>query len=45
MNYIDNRTHRRNVVAILRKMFPWFIAAGLILMGLRMAFATWVGMN
>ncbi len=45
MNYMDNRSHFRNVLANLRKMLPWVISAGLIFMGIRMAFATWEIVN
>lgn len=45
MNYIDNKTHFRNVVRNLRWMIPIIVGAALILMGIKMAFATWVGIN
>ncbi len=45
MNYIDNKTHIRHVVANLRRLIPWVLGAALIFMGLKMAISTWGGLN
>jgi len=45
MNYMDSRSHFRNVMANLRKMIPWVLGAALIFMGFKMAFATYLVMN
>jgi hypothetical protein len=45
MNYLDNRSHFQHVLANLRRLIPWVLGAALIFMGLKMAFATWVGLN
>lgn len=45
MNYMDSRSHFRHVMANLRRLLPWVISAGLIFMGLKMAFATYLVMN
>ena len=38
-------THPKRVATNLRKLLPWIIGAALILMGVRMAFATYLVMN
>lgn len=45
MNYMDNKTHAQHVITNLRRLIPWVLGAALIFMGIKMAFATWVGMN
>ena len=45
MNYIDNKTHFRNVLRNLRWMIPIIVGAALIFMGIKMAFATYLVMN
>lgn len=45
MNYIDNKTHIRNVMYNLRRLIPWIIGGALIIMGVKMAFATWAAIN
>ena len=45
MNYMESRSHFKSVLNILRWALPLVLGLALIFMGLRMAFATWVGIN
>lgn len=45
MNYLDNKTHMRHVVANLRRLIPWVLGAALIIMGAKAALSTYLRMN